>query len=226
MSEQIKPKKDKRLNDGDKPLLYTESLMEIFDFDRDAVLSNAQGFVTRHQKERIADTLREEADSMWLMVTIFLGTAVVLAMIFSLQGYAPLPLVIGVGLVIGTLLLIAYNRQSVLKADTNRLRTLRVEGEPEIRATLSGDKQAELVIAEKKLPISYQQAAALNEFVLPALRVYYAANSNQILSAEVLPDVGGRKLKNEDLMLEADDAEIIDYDTYDNDDTQQRTLRP
>src|SRR5690606_36371954 len=108
-----KPKnKSKRLTDAHLPLLHTPALMEIFNFDEGALRTNAGGFVTNNQKRKISEALQGEADSMWLMVTIFLASSVVLPIIFSLQGYAPMPLVIGAGIVIGSLLLVAYNRQS------------------------------------------------------------------------------------------------------------------
>ena len=208
MSEYPKPKKDKRLSANGLPLIHTQSLMEIFEFDDHAIMTNERGFVTNRQKQKIADTLQEETDSMWLMATIFLATAVLLALIFTLQGYAPLPLVIGVGLVVGGLLFVGYRRQQGLKLDDNRLRTERVDGVPSVRAHISGDTQAQLVIGDKKLPISYQQAAALMEFALPMMRIYYASNSKQILSAEVLDREEVLKLKNEDLI---DDEQVEVY---------------
>ena len=196
-----KPKnKAKRLGDAHLPLLQTEALMDIFDFDASTLRTNAGGFVTGTQKQQITDELKGEADSMWLMLTIFLGTSVVLAMIFSLQGYAPMPLVIGAGMVIGALLFIANRRQSSLRKDNARLRTQQVEGVPRLQTTVTGDTQVELVIGKEKLPVTYQQAQALSEFSLAPMRVYYAVNSKQVLSAEVLADDEVLKLKNKDLI--------------------------
>lgn len=221
--ENEKPKnKSKRLSDAQLPLLHTESLMDIFDFDDSTLRTNAGGFVTSTQKQKISETLQGEADSMWLMLTIFLGTSVLLAIIFSLQGYAPLPLVIGAGIVIGSLLLIAYRRQSELRKDNARLRTFRVEGIPTMLGTsISGDRQAEMQIGDEKLPISYAQAAALSEFSLLPMRVYYAANSKQVLSAEVLADQEILKLKNEDL-IEGDDYDIYDERQLDEPDLRMK----
>lgn len=210
MREQIpyegeKPKnKSKRLSDPSLPVIYNESLMEIFDFNESALLTNQRGFVTEPQKRQIADTLKGEADSMWLMLTIMLGTAVLLAIIFTLQGYPPLPLVIGVGLILAPLLWLAYRRQNKLQQDSNRLRTYNVEGYPSLTGSYVGDSQAEIVIGEQKLPISYAQAKALSEFNLPLMRIYYASHSKQILSAEVLHDINLDKLKNEDLQEDED----------------------
>lgn len=204
-----KPKnKAKRFDDAQRPIISTESLMEIFKFDASTVRTNAGGFVTGNQKQQITDELKSEADSMWLMLTILLGTSVVLALIFSLQGYAPLPLVIGAGLVIGALLFIANRRQSGLREDNARLRTQQVEGVPRLQTSITGSRQVELLIGKEKLPITYQQAQALSEFNLLPMRVYYAANSKQILSAEVLADDEVLKLKNEDLI------ESEDYQPY------------
>ncbi len=221
-SEQPKPKKDKRFTESGKPLIYTESLMEIFGFDDNALRTNDNGFVTASQKQGINDEIKSEADAMWLLLTIFLGTAVLLAIIFSFQGYAPLPLVIGAGGLIGAMLAIAYFRQSRLQQDSERLRSYRVDGVPQIRATLSGDKQVIMQINDQKLPISYQQAAALSEFELPMMRVYYAQHSKQVLSAEVLVNDNFDKLKNEDL---ADDEQAAIYAARQLDDEQSMMQR-
>lgn len=220
MSEYPKPKKDKRFYNG-QPLIHTQSLMEIFDFDDHAIMTNERGFVTNRQKQKITDRLQDETDSMWLMVTIFLATAVLLALIFTMQGYAPLPLVIGVGLVIGGLLLVGYRRQQGLKQDNARLRTHRVDGVPLVLPTLSADKQAILKIGNKDLPISYQQAAALSEFALPMMRIYYASHSKQILSAEVLDNEEVLKLKNENL-IEDEQMEVYAERQFDD---EQSTMQ-
>ncbi|MEM9953722.1 MAG: hypothetical protein AAF846_19085 [Chloroflexota bacterium] len=205
MSEQPKPKKDKRFSDGSRPMIYTESLMEIFGFDATALRSNDGGFVTNAQKQNIQEELKSEADSMWLLATIFLGTAVLLALIFTFQGYPVMPLVIGVGGLTAAVFGIGYFRQSRLAKDTDRLRAVSVEGVPIIRNTLSArDRQATLEIGGQKLPITYEEAMALSEFELPVMRIYYAANSKQILSAEVLHSPDVEKLKNDNLLDEDD----------------------
>lgn len=206
--DQKSKNKAKRLGDAQLPLLQTEALMDIFDFDASTLRTNAGGFVTGNQKQQITDELKGEADSMWLMLTIFLGTSVVLAMIFSLQGYAPMPLVIGAGIVIGALLFIANRRQSSLRKDNARLRAIRAEGVPRLQTSITGNSQVELIIGKEKLPVTYQQAQALSEFSLAPMRVYYAANSKQVLSAEVLADDEILKLKNEDLI------DMDDYQPY------------
>lgn len=221
MSEYPKPKKDKRLSDNGQPLIHTDTLMEIFEFDEHSIMTNERGFVTNNQKQRIVDSLQEETESMWLLATIFLGTAVLLAVIFTMQGYPPLPLVTAVSIVLGGLLFVGYRRQQGLKQDNERLRTERVEGVPLVMPTLSADKQVILKIGGKDLPISYQQAGALNEFVLPLMRIYYASNSKQILSAEVLDNDEILKLKNENLI---EDEQVEVYAERQLDD-EQMTLR-
>lgn len=220
MSEYPKPKKDKPLYNG-QPLIHTESLMEIFDFDEHDLGINENGTITENQSEKITDSLKEDADSMWLLLTIFLGVSVVLAMIFSMQGYAPLPLVIGGGLVMGGLLAISYFRQTKFTKDTSKLENSLIVGVPAVIATLSGDKQAILRIGNQNLPISYQQAGALSEFVLPMMRIYYASNSKQILSAEVLDNNEVLKLKNENLI---EDEQVEVYAKRQLDD-EQMTMR-
>ena len=206
MSDYPKPKKDKRLYNG-QPLIHTDSLMEIFDFDARDLETNENGTITDLQGEKITETLKEDADAMWLMLMIFLGVSAVLAVIFALQGYAPLPLVIGAGLIMGALLAISYFRQTKFTTDTQKLESFHVMGVPQVIPSLSSDKQAILHIGNQKLPISYEQAASLLEFVLPMMRIYYASHSKQILSAEVLDNDEVLKLKNENL-IEDEQVEV------------------
>lgn len=221
--EPEKPKnKEKRFIDPNLPMIYNESLMEIFGFDQMALETNRRGFVTNQQKQGIASELKEEADSMWLMVTILLGVSVLLAIIFTLQGYPPLPLVIGAGLVIGGILAVAYGRQITLRKDVERLRTYRVEGVPMVSGDYVGDRSAKIQIADQELPITQRQASALREFALPMMRFYYAANSKQILSAEVLQQADIEKLKVEDM---DEDEHIIYAERQLEEQSQQETQK-
>ncbi|MEO0597633.1 MAG: hypothetical protein AAF126_16105 [Chloroflexota bacterium] len=202
--EQLKPKNKLKNGDPSLPLIHTESLMEILDFNRGDLEMNRNGGVTAKQKDKIKEVLKGEADSMWLLTTIFLGVAVLLALIFTMQGYPPVPLAIGAGVVILPMVAIAYFRQGNLRDDVDRLRTYQIEGVPYISPSFKSVREATLNIGEEKFPISIEQAEALNEFSLPPMRVNYAANSKQILSAEVLSDREIDKLKNEDLLSDED----------------------
>lgn len=189
----------KNMGDLNLPRLNNDTVREIFDFDQTALQANRQGMVTRQQKDKILTVLKGEADSMWLLITILLGVSVLLAIIFSMEGLPTLPLVIGSGLITGGAMLTAYLRQNKLRDDTDRLRTFRVEGMPMIRGDYVGDSNAKLYISDQQLPITQPQAEALREFALSPMRIYYAANSKQVLSAEVLNDAEIEKLKVEDM---------------------------
>ena len=204
MSEERKPKNKLKNGDPSLPLIHTQSLMEILDFNRGDLEMNRNGGVTAKQKDKIKDVLKEEADSMWLLTTIFLGVAVLLALIFTLQGYPPMALAIGAGVVILPMVAIAYFRQGNLRNDVDRLRTYQIEGVPHISGSYKSAREAVLNIGEEQFPITFEQAKALSEFSLPPMRVNYASNSKQILSAEVLSDREIDKLKNEDLFSDED----------------------
>jgi hypothetical protein len=205
--EELKEKR-KRLENANLPLLHTETLMEIFDFDENALNTNRRNFVTKAQGDIIILQLKGEADSMWLMLTIMIGTGVVLALIFATQGLPTLYLLMGLAVVVLPMLWYAYSRQGGLRKDMQRLRAFSIDGRPALRMGLRGNQEMYLNIGNQSIPITMQQARALGEFSLPMLRVYYAEHSKQLLSAEVLID---EKIKNEDLDEQAYYAASRDY---------------
>jgi hypothetical protein len=200
-NDELKEKR-KRLEDYSLPPLQNETLMDIFEFDSLTLDMNRRNFVTKSQREQISRSLKGEADSMWLMLTIAMSTSVILALIFALQGLPSLFLVIGLAVFILPMLWYAYAHQGGLRKDMERLRALRIDGIPSIRMGSRGGEML-LDIGNQSLPITMAQARALSEFRLPFMSVYYAEHSKQILSAEVVYD---EKLKMEEL----DDDEIVE----------------
>jgi hypothetical protein len=187
--------KRKRLQDDDLPSLQSESLMEIFDFDSLTLDMNRRNFVTKTQRDMITAHLKEEADATWLLLTMAMGVAVVLAIIFAIQGLPTPQLLMALAAFMLPLGWFGYAHQGGLRKDMARLRAMRIDGIPDMRRGVRGG-EVFLNIGTQSLPITTAQARALSEFRLPMMRVYYAEHSKHILSAEIVYD---EKYKHEDL---------------------------
>lgn len=205
-----------------KPSIHTETLMHIFDFNEMAINTNRQGYPTQKQRQNVQNELKEAADGMWLLLTIFLGAAVVVGLILTLQGISMLPLVIGAGLLFGTFLLFSYRRQTDTRLDAETMKVRQIEG----RAVLHWDARnprPRLQVDNMTFTLTPEQAAALSEYALSPMRIYFAQNSKQILSAEIIdywdekPKVDRLKAKNDDpdddVLLES----FRDYDQREQD---------
>jgi hypothetical protein len=187
--------KRKRLQDEGLPALQSEALMEIFDFDSLTLDMNRRNFVTKTQRDMITAHLKEEADATWLLLTMAMGVAVVLAIIFAMQGLPTPQLLIAMAAFMIPLAWYGYAHQGGLRKDMQRLRAMRIDGIPNLRTGSRGGEMF-LTIGTQSLPISLTQARALSEFRMPMMRIYYAEHSKQILSAEIVYD---EKYKHEDL---------------------------
>jgi hypothetical protein len=187
--------KRKRLQDEGLPSLQSETLMEIFDFDSLTLDMNRRNFVTKNQRDMITAHLKEEADATWLLLTMTMGVAVVLAIIFAMQGLPTPQLLIAMAAFMIPLAWYGYSHQGGLRKDMERLRAMRIDGIPDLRTGSRGGEMF-MNVGSQSLPISLAQARALSEFRLPMMRIYYAEHSKQILSAEIVYD---EKYKHEDL---------------------------
>lgn len=199
------------------PPLSTAALMEIFDFNEQDLMANRNGFATNAQRSRLGEELREDADSMWLMLTILLIPAAVVALIMVMEGLPLMSLVIGAGILIGAMLAFAYRRQTGMREDAEKLKVRSVEGDMMV---LPGIGEARVIIGDQRFRVSLPQAKALSEYFPGVVRVYHSANGRQILSAEALREVNVDKLKVEDLQ-EDDSADLI-LEAERQDDEQMR----
>jgi hypothetical protein len=207
-----KPKND--LNISNLPPISDETLMQILDFDDVELHSNRGGFVTKHQKQRLHDELKNDADSMWLMVMIMLGVAAVLGLIIVSQGIPMIALVIGVGIIVGAMLLAAYWQQSELRQDSINTKVRHVQGAAHVRWGNSRSN-ARLIVGDQSFPITMHQASALTEFDLRGLRAYYSQHGKRLLSAELLREYSIDKLKTDDLTDEEFETVSRSYEEAD-----------
>lgn len=201
-----KPKNDDFRKRKERPLLYTDTLKEIFGFSETDLNTNRNNMVTRAQRSDIGLALQDESDAMWLVMTIMLVGAVAAGVAALSSGVPTIYLVIGAGIILGGLLGVSYTRQMRLRHDAEQLRVRSVQGVPGLRAGRF-EENAKLLIGDQQLPLTIEQVSALAEYALPTLRVYYAEHSKAILSAEVIHI--SDKLKNDEA-LNLDDIVVLD----------------
>jgi hypothetical protein len=207
-SNDTAPRKQK-----DRAPLYTDALMEILGFDRNALEANREGYLTGAQRSDLKDDLDDDVEGLGLLMTISFGVILLMAVIMLSNGMALTPLVIGSVLFLVPLMAFAFFRQRNKRDDVQQARIRSTEGASRVYMTLPGATgHAFLQVNRKRFPISYEQASTLSGFNLPLLRVYHTENSNQILSVEVVQDDRKRKLKNENRLRDASSDSDFDFD--------------
>lgn len=211
-----KPKRGKRdfgaALDG-RPPLRSDLLPSMLGFTEDDLEANQRGRLTNRQKERINREVKDEADSMWLMLGIFLGTALLLALIFTLEGLPIATMLIGAGAVVLPFMYIAYRRQNALVTDMQGDRIGQVEGYAELAmqsATRGGIFNYRMIVNREVIKIDEDAYKRLSRYAPGYIRAYYSKRGKILLSAEMIDD-GQHKLKNDALQLdEADDEPEAD----------------
>lgn len=213
--EKPKNKTKNSLSNGNQTL-NTEALMEIFDFSDSMLNMNRNGSVSGLQKEYLKSDLKENADAMWLMLMIMLGTSIVVGLIMATRGIPMQYLAIGAGIIILPILLMGYRQQIGARKDLDILNVQTVEGQARVQWASRGTHVVPLLrVDNTTFEIGHYEAKTLEQFDLPYLRVYYAENSKHLLSAEVIENSTKNKLSVEDLLDEHADMLIETGRNYD-----------
>lgn len=217
---------DDRKTHDDLPPLYNSTLMEAFGFSEDDLEANRRGFVIRSQRAGVETEMKAEADGMWLIMTVLLGVTLLLAVIFNMNGLPMMPLLIGAAIMLLPFLWFSSRRQTRLRADAEKPKLARVQGQPRLRMRGrledAGD-DFRLEIDDRSFPLSREGFRLISQFDLPPMRVYYLPNSNQLLSAEVLRRDDMEKLKNDELELAEDPGpEVLELPVEDEGRDQRR----
>jgi hypothetical protein len=188
-----------------KPHLTQEALDDILGIAPEIMLVNRIGKLTREQRDKILAHLKDENDGMRLLMTIFLGVSLLLAFIFLSVELPMVYLVIGAGIMIGSLLAFFYRQQAKKRVDLET-RVQHVDSVPVLRSVgqLDSLQHYMMVIGSEVFAISREAYETLERFELPLCRVYFTARSKQLLSIEVRERYDGEKRKN-DLLLDEDE---------------------
>lgn len=199
------PEKPKRTAqyDPNLALIDTPALLRAFNIHPETLAINREGVMSSQQASNLIQIQTQDGASNQLMLSILLGTSILLALIFIMQGYPMLPLVIGIALMIAPLAWMVYQRRQRLEQDIERRRIYHIDGIPTMTHHI-GKEESEMQIDGQRLTITRAQAQMLSGYNLPMMRVYYSAQTRQVIAAEVLPHAMAEKLKNDD--LQDDDA--------------------
>ncbi|MDQ7034725.1 MAG: hypothetical protein Q9P01_07780, partial [Anaerolineae bacterium] len=198
--EKPKNKVKNSLSNGNQTL-STAALMEIFDFSDSMLNMNRKGSASGLQKEYLKSDLKENADAMWLLMMIMLGTSLVVGVIMATQGIPMQYLAIGAGIVILPILLMGYRQQIGARKDLDIFNVQTAEGQAQIEWASRGTHIVPLLrVDQTTFEIGHYEAKTLEQFDLPYLRVYYAENSKQLLSAEVMTTATKNRLSVDDLL--------------------------
>jgi hypothetical protein len=215
--EKPKNKSKNSLATGEKLPLHTETLMEIFNFSQVTLNLNRSGSTSNIQKEYLKNSVKNDADAMWLMLMIMLGTAIVVGLIMLSRGIPMEYLALGAGIVILPILYMGYRQQIGARKDLDTLKVKSVEGQAQVLWAARGTHIIPMLrVNNEAFEIGHDEAKALEQFDVSHLRVYYAEHSKQLLSAEVIaPPPTKNKLSVDDLLDENADALIAAGRKYD-----------
>ena len=184
-----KPKRKNKRDFGaatmdNRPPLRSDLLPSMLGFTEDDLDANQRGRLTRRQKERINREVKDEADSMWLMLGIFLGVSLLLALIFTLRGLPIAAMLLGAGFVVLPFMYLAYRRQHALTSDVQGDQIGTVEGVTDLRlqSVARGEHGTyRLSIDKENLKIDEDAYQRLSRYAPGYIRAYYSINSLAIM---------------------------------------------
>lgn len=164
-------------------------MAQVFSFSHASLDANKEGRLADPQRAPLHQDVKEEGDSLWLMLMIFLGTTIFLALILLMEGQGMGGLVIGAGGMIGGLLLYSTRRQNRRKEALESHSVQAAEGQARLD-TRPNPANLEalygLVVGEERFALEREQFTTLAAYELPRLRVYYILPTRRIVSAEIL----------------------------------------
>lgn len=212
------PQEEKAKNDEPLPLedektkplppATTRDLQAIFGFTDAELNANRMGRFSNEQRAMLADNLKEEVDGMWLMLTIMLGTAALIALIVFPAGDMTFPMILAIGGVIGAFIIFSQRRQAKAREMQDSQRVKQIVGTPQLNIARWRTGEGSLIIGDRRFTITSDQLIRLSRFHLPYMKVYYTQNGERVISAEVLTRY------NDDLSMDeaAEDVLIIPDD--------------
>lgn len=205
-----------------RPLLGDSDLFEIFGMTGTDLNANRMGRFSPVQKERLEANVKQEVDGMWLLLTIFLGMSVFIALILFPAGDMTPYMIAGIGIILVAFFLFSSRRQARARSLAESQRVKSVAGVPQLSTTRFGANSYMLRVGDKMLGITPQQFMQLARYALPYMKVYYTQNGDQVVSAEILRRYNDdEKLKN-DLEDSPPDVLEIPEDFIDDDAARSR----
>jgi|GEM_PF-7103931 hypothetical protein len=192
-----KLKNDQNVLNDQRPVLGDSDLFDIFGITGTDLNANRMGRFSPVQKESLEANLKQEVDGMWLLLTIFLGMSVFIALILFPAGDMTPYMIAGIGIILVAFVFFSYRRQNRARSLADSQRVKSVAGVPQLSATRFG-ANPHMRVGDKVLSITPQQFMQLARYALPYMKVYYTQNGDQVVSAEILRRYNDdEKLKND-----------------------------
>lgn len=183
--------------------LTQPTLLEVLSIDETAVRLNRAGKLTTDQVNFVRGQMKQDDDGTWLLSTVFIGTALLLSLIFLMQGLNMAYLLLGGVVFLGSFALYVTRKRLGRTRDLDT-RVSKVKGELRIHS-LERLGQWAMVIGHKLFPISEALARKFDGYDMPTVAAYYTEGTNTLLSMEV---IGYEKRKNDVLADDEDEDEI------------------
>jgi hypothetical protein len=180
--------------------LTQQTLLELLNMHETAIRLNRAGKLTTHQTEFVHGQMKQDDDGTWLLSTIFIGTALVLSLIFLIQGLNMAYLLLGGFVFLGSFALYVTRKRGKRSRDLET-RVGKTKGELKIIASEALSQYA-MVIGDKMFPISKALAEKFEGYEMPVVAAYYTIGTDTLLSMEVLMH---EKRKNDELLTADDD---------------------
>jgi hypothetical protein len=200
---------DHSLDESFSPLeeMTQETLLNVLNISENTIRLNRAGKLTRDQETFVKQHQKHDDDATWLLTTIFMGTAVLLAMIFALQGLSMSYLLLGGFIFFGAFALYSTSRRFARSRDLE-LRVGKTTGD--LRLIRSNSlKQWGLVIGDKFFAISENLAEKFDGYQHPFVAAYYTLGTNTLLSIEV---VGPQQKRKNDELLDQVEQPLASWD--------------
>jgi hypothetical protein len=185
--------------------LPQQTLLELLNIDETAVRLNRAGKLTTDQANFVRGQMKHDDDGTWLLATIFIGTSLLLSLIFLMQGLSMAYLLVGLFIFLGSFAAYVMRKRSKRSRDLDT-RVGKVKGDLRIIASERLAQWA-MVIGDRMFPISQALAEKFNGYELPVVAAYYTLGTNTLLSMEVLAH---EKRKNDELTAEDDEDDEIE----------------
>jgi len=171
------------------PRLHQGVLAQVFQFSHAHLDANQQGRLADSQRAPLYQDVKDEGDSLWLMLMILLGTTLFLAFILLTEGQGLGGLALGAGGMIGGLLLYSTRRQGRRKEAAEAHSVTSAQGQARLDMRPSPANMEALYglrVGEERFSLSREQFVALAAYELPRLKVYYILPTRRIVAAELL----------------------------------------
>lgn len=199
------------------PPVTNALLRDLFGYGISDLNQNRLGRASTAQRESYEGTLKNENDALWLMMMIFLGMTLLIAVItLGSTRFNSFYLAVGSSIMLGLLWLYNTRRTSKLRAALDNPHARQVVGDATLAVGGGWVRTPMLVVKDKAFKLTPEQANTLKAYELGRLRVYYLENVQHILAVEAIDSAFEDEIDDEEEKRKNDDLLLLDDDTQQN----------